>query len=612
MRDGCSLTHVGCQAPSNNDPLGVAFLAQLHAWQCAFEANNASMWAIYIENPIDFAAALFGAWHAGKTVVLPSDDRPATLDALTHMGCRFAGNLPSALQANPPTKAALSGHAMRRPLDPQAAQLMVFTSGSQGQPQAIPKTLAQLSAEVVALEETFAPQMGADSANDALTIWATVSHQHIYGLLFLVLWPLAAGRPIGPKRLLYPEDILHTLSEQPCILVTTPAHLKRLGGHLDWSKVHAGLRLVFSSGGPLPSHVSVDAAHMLGVTPIEVFGSSETGGIAWRSQENAQQDWTPLKGVKWRLKEGCLSISSPWMPDAAWWDTTDLAAATSSGSFRLLGRQDHIVKIEEKRISLTAIERALMATPWVQEAKVVVIPTAIGDRVGAVVVASQAGLAVLHKQAQEQQAHANGQGQGQGRRALVKWLRDVLQTSCDPLALPKRWRFVAALPVDAQGKTPTRLLTTLFAEPSEQTAAMPSMHTQAAPTLPEMPPLRWLKREPQEALVCLDIQPGLSAFNGHFPQAPILPGVAQLDWALTLGQQCFSLPTALLRLEAIKFVKPVTPGTQVYLALSVKDKQADVKVLHFRLYSQLGESLDACEHASGRALWTAEEASRHA
>jgi len=567
-------------------------LAQIDGWQLAFEAQAASTWAIYIEDPVDFAAALFGAWYAGKTVVLPSDDRPATLDALKRMGCRFAGDLPNALQASQETS---SSSVIRHPLDQHAAQLMVFTSGSQGQPQAIPKTLAQLLAEVMALEETFAPQLGANATHEDITVWATVSHQHIYGLLFLVLWPLLADRPIGRKRLLYPEDMLETLSAQACILVTTPAHLKRLGSHLDWSKVHAHLRLVFSSGGPLPSHVSMDAARTLGVTPIEVFGSSETGGIAWRCQENEPQDWTALKGVKWRLKDGCLSISSPWMPNTAWWDTTDLAAATSTGSFRLLGRQDHIVKIEEKRISLTAIERALMATPWVQEAKVVVIPTAIGDRAGAVIVASQAGLAVLHPQ--------EAQAQTQGRRALVKMLRDVLQTSCDPLALPKRWRFVDALPVDAQGKTSTRLLTALFDEFPEQAAAMP-----------EVPPLTWLKREPQEALVCLDIHPGLSAFNGHFPQAPILPGVAQLDWALTLGQQCFALPATLLRLEAIKFVRPVTPGTQVYLALSVKDKekQAAVKVLHFRWYSQAGESDEACEHANGRALWTAEEAGSHA
>lgn len=574
------------------DGFSLTQLAQFDAWQLAFEAQAESTWAIYIENPIDFTAALFGAWHAGKTVVLPSDDRPATLEALKRMGCGFAGDLPNALQASQETS---SSSVIRHPVDPHAAQLMVFTSGSQGQPQAIPKTLAQLLAEVMALEETFAPQMGEGSANGTLTVWATVSHQHIYGLLFLVLWPLAAGRPIGRKRLLYPEDILQTLSEQPCILVTTPAHLKRLGSHLDWSKVHACLRMVFSSGGPLPSHVSMDAARTLGVTPIEVFGSSETGGIAWRCQENEQQDWTALKGVKWRLIDGCLSISSPWMPDDAWWNTTDLAAATSTGSFRLLGRQDHIVKIEEKRISLTAIERALMTTPWVQEARVVVIPTAIGDRAGAVIVASQAGLAVLQQQA----PHA----QTQGRRALIKMLRDVLQTSCDPLALPKRWRFIDALPVDAQGKTSTRLLTALFDELPEQAAAMP-----------EVPPLTWLKREPQEALVCLDIHPSLSAFNGHFPQAPILPGVAQLDWALALGQQCFALPATLLRLEAIKFVRPVTPGTQVYLSLSVRDKekQAGVKVLHFRWYSLLGQSDDACEHANGRALWTTGETGSHA
>lgn len=585
MRKGFCLTQLGQAA--NNSPADAMWLAKLDAWQRAFEAQSQATWAIYIENPMDFAAALFGAWHAGKTVVLPSDDLPATLDALQHLGYGFAGDLPNALQAHEAGTSSL----IRQDLDPHTSQLLIFTSGSQGQPQAIPKTLAQLLAEVEALEETFAQQWGDRGANNAaLTIWATVSHQHIYGLLFLVLWPLTCGRPIGPQRLLYPEDMLEKLSEQPCVLVTTPAHLKRLGRHLDWSNVHACLRAVFSSGGPLPSQVSIDAARLLGVAPIEIFGSSETGGIAWRCQQNEQSDWTALKGVTWRLKDDCLSISSPWLPDKNWWNTTDLATATASGSFRLLGRQDHIVKIEEKRISLTAIERDLMATPWVQEAKVIVVPTAIGDRVGAVIVASQAGQSLLREQAR-------------GQHDLSKRLRDMLRTSCDPLALPKRWRFVDEMPVDAQGKPSARLLRPLFAERPGQAASMP-----------EAPPFTWLKREPQEALICLDIHPRLSALNGHFPQAAILPGVAQLDWALTLGHQCFDLPPTLLRLEAIKFVKPVMPGVSVYLSLTLKEKamQPGVKVLHFRWYSQPDASADVTEHANGRALWTEEESNSHA
>ncbi len=45
------------------------------------------------------------------------------------------------------------------------------------------------------------------------------------------------------------------------------------------------LRAIFSSGGPLPFEVAQESKRLLGPVPIEVYGSSETGGIAWRSSD---------------------------------------------------------------------------------------------------------------------------------------------------------------------------------------------------------------------------------------------------------------------------------------------------------------------------------------
>ena len=68
-------------------------------------------------------------------------------------------------------------------------RLVIHTSGSNGEPVAIPRRLAQLDAEVRALQQAFGAGL------DEALVLGTVSHQHIYGLLFRVLWPLAAGRP---------------------------------------------------------------------------------------------------------------------------------------------------------------------------------------------------------------------------------------------------------------------------------------------------------------------------------------------------------------------------------------------------------------------------------
>ena len=556
------------------------FVAWVDRWERAFQAQEGPLWALYVLDPLMFAAALFGAWHAGKEVVLPGDDRPATLVALREMGCGLAGDLPNGLRAAEPG----GPEPVRSPLDLGATVLKVFTSGSQGQPQAIDKTLALVWSEVEALEQAFGARMDLAGAPPPM-IWATVSHQHIYGLLFLVLWPLAAGRPLATQRLLYPEDMILALGAGPSVLVATPAHLKRLGEHLNWMSVRATLRAVFSSGGPLPFDVSTQAMALTGQRPIEVFGSSETGGIAWRQAIQADTAWTPFADVRWREQEGCLSVHSPRLPAEGWWRTSDRVEPAGHGSFRLIGRQDRIVKIEEKRVSLSAIEQALCETEWVQEARAVVVVTPIGERVGVVLVASSAGQVLL----------------AQGRRVLSARLKEALMSTLEPMALPRRWRFVEAIPLNAQGKTPEGLLRELFTETPPSGAAMP-----------ESPPMTWLRRGADEVLVTLDIHGGLSVFKGHFDRAPILPGVAQLDWAMMLGRACFQLPARFVRLEALKFVNPVMPGTTLYVSLQRKTKpQApDLTVLQFRLYSQTEVDAQATEHASGRAVWCIDEVVR--
>ena len=102
--------------------------------------------------------------------------------------------------------------------------------------------------------------------------------------------------------------------------------------------------------------------------PIEVFGSTETGGIAYRQQHSSHELWQLFDGVQAELnQEGCLKLQSPNIaidPDAnnSWYQTADACRFHSATQFELLGRTDRIVKIEEKRISLVEVEQRLEAT----------------------------------------------------------------------------------------------------------------------------------------------------------------------------------------------------------------------------------------------------------
>lgn len=519
------------------------FLARVGAWRSAFAAAPGNAHALHLDDGFEFAAALFGGWQAGKTLWLPCDILPATLDRLRNQVDGWAGELPDALQVTD----AAGSTADVGSLDPDACRLVLFTSGSTGEPSAIAKTLRQLDNEVDALESQFGTLLG-----DAL-VHGTVSHQHIYGLLFRLLWPLSARRRFAPQRLAYNEE-LTVLGREPLVLIASPAHLKRLPDNQDWRPLAEHLRVVFSSGGPLPADAAHDVQRLWRQPAIEVFGSTETGGIAWRRSGGAAPAWQALPGVRWRLADGLLELQSPHLHDSAWYRTQDRAVA-AAGGFELRGRADRILKLEERRISLSALERRLRASPLLDDVRVIALP---GHRILVAVVAVPS-------------EHGREQLEQSGKNALTAELRDWLTGHVDPIASPRRWRFLDALPVDPQGKTSERRLAELFR--------------------PLMPEPEWRERSATHASLVLDVTAELAAFEGHFPQAAVLPGVALLDWAVRLGRDAFGVQGGLLRMETVKFQHLVRPGAKLQVDL---DWQPAVAQLGFRFVSGQGV------HASGR------------
>ena len=137
--------------------------------------------------------------------------------------------------------------------------------------------------------------------------------------------------------------------------------------------------------------------------PVEVYGSSVTGGIAWRQRgalgEMPGADaWQPFPTVDWRLgEEDGLEVRSPHLADHNWLALADRAARSGDKRFLLLGRSDRIVKIEEKRISLSAMEATLQASGLAAEARVILCEPAPGERqrLAAFIVPTPQGRAVL-------------------------------------------------------------------------------------------------------------------------------------------------------------------------------------------------------------------------
>ncbi len=499
--------------------------------------------AIYLADAHLFAVWLLACWQDDRCAILPGDATQTTAQQLHERGVLLLGDFAGAtLRDGPQDTTEAELHVVP---DAQLA-VEVYTSGSTGVPVCIGKTLRQLDAEVHVLEAALGSRLSLD-----LLLRTTVSHQHLYGLLFCILWPLARQQQDFPRPVTYPEELLAI--DRNFSLISSPAFLKRLPHELPWP-VPSHCRQVFSSGGTLPADAAINAGNCL-ATVTEIFGSSETGGIARRDAPT--KEWTIQPGVEVRLEEnGCLAVRSPFLPDDDWFVTADQARMTDKG-FVLEGRSDRIVKIEEKRISLTALETSLCSHDWISEARIVPLE---GSRtvLAAAVVLTPAGREKLEKD---------------GKFSLSQTLRAVLAREFERVALPRRWRFVSQIPVNTMGKTTDHALSNLFAEK------------------PRLPHILGRRSTETGIVMQLELQQELASFDGHFAGLPILPGVAQLDWAMHYASTLMKTPLDFLGMEAVKFQKIIQPGMQIELVLDYLPAKG---MLQFRYESAAGV------HASGR------------
>ncbi|WP_350569434.1 AMP-binding protein [Pseudomonas sp. H26/SER47-MNA-CIBAN-0231] len=508
-----------CQAPALNH---TQLRAQALSVAAGLQSRGVKRLAVHLEDAADLAIALLGAWRAGVSVLLPADLQAQTRQRWSQEVDLWLTDQPGDAQLHDFTQPGLPGAE----LDLDQCRLSLCTSGSSGEPKRIDKTLRQLANEVEALQQLWGADLG------EACIIGSVATQHIYGLLFRVLWPLCAGRPFVRRQLAFSEDLQRASREYPAFAwVASPALLKRMGDNLDWPALSA-VRRVFSSGGALPSEAAQSLQQRLQQWPTEILGSSETGGIAWRQGDSL---WRPFAGVELSQdSDGALLISSPYLPAGHVEHSADAARIAADGRFELLGRLDRIVKLEEKRISLPMLEQALAAHDWVAEARLGVVQENRAS-LGALLVLSESGLFALREH---------------GRRGLTETLRKHLSQHCEALALPRRWRLLRQMPLNSQGKLAQ--------------ADVEALLLAARPKAPEV--LEQSASDGEWSLQ-LSVPPDLAYFSGHFPKAPVLPGVVQVEWALNLGRQLLKLDGAFAGMEVLKFQQLVRPGDEIQLHL---------------------------------------------
>jgi acyl-coenzyme A synthetase/AMP-(fatty) acid ligase len=401
-------------------------------------------WALCFENSYLFIVALLALLHAGKTPVIPGHSRVSQLEEQQSL---FSGVLSDrTLDFHGKLIVVASSHQTASRWAPlpeidESRFVELFTSGSTGTPRRVMKHIVSLDREARLLADRFGERL------TGCSVVASVVPQHLYGLTFRIVLPMALGLPLHAAMLYYAEQLAALPHDRHYLFISSPAFLKRLDTELPAPPV----RMLISAGGMLPWCDVATTAGWLNIWPDEIYGSTETGILAWRHRQQDNVPWLAFPGVIFHQEDEACRVTSPLIHEEEGLQLDDILHFDSEGLFSIAGRRGRVVKIEEKRISLNEIERRLLELDGICEAAV--LPVTRGGRqgIGALLVLDDAVRQRGYMQDKKAQEFA-------WRRALLPWL--------EPVAVPRYWRIVDEMPVNSMNKRVYAQLEELFHENS--------------------------------------------------------------------------------------------------------------------------------------------------
>jgi len=513
------------------------FLRDISALRKFAIESKKNTFILYSENLYYFAVAFSGILQAKKTLAITANTSQEFIKGICEEdACFFSEEQIKKICSSKDSFSVENGS-----IDSQA-DIVLWTSGTTGTPKKVHKKFKHLSIEC----EELAGLWGS-KAKDCL-FCQTVGHHHIYGLLFSLLLPLRLEVPFFVERIEMPET-LEELPDKNLILVSSPVFLKRISKNCDCK--NSQITELFCAGSPLSFENAKNIECIFGRWPVEVYGSTETGGIAYRISKNGPE-WQPFPVCSLSLaNNGCLCVKSPYIAEKEGFITGDLAEFSDNGKFVLNGRADSIVKIEEKRISLTEVEMRILSCGLVREVYVFALS---GRR------QYLAAAIVLNERGNEEFSGANNFRKNSFfRKYLAKFLEGTV--------IPKKWRYLEFFAKDTQGKIKRKEVEMLF---------FPKENYQVLSVSFENPQINEKK-----IFTELFFPENSDFFGGHFPQYFLLPAVAQIDIVIRVFDNFFNSHIILKKIFRAKFVSPIRPNTQVRLHICYLEKE---KILNFEFF----------------------------
>lgn len=334
-----------------------------------------------------------------------------------------------------------------------ALKIIQLTSGSTGNPKKIEHTLGSLYEENFEITHTI---LKPEQKTHDLMLLATVHNFHAFGFQFRLLFSLLNNIYSYSAMVSYQEQFdLFAIYKKETIVVTSPGFLKRL------DQQHCKLKIanVISAGGKLTERAFYGLNNYFNHAVIDILGSTETGAVAYRSTTNMNKPLQAFKNnkvycldVQNNLAEhgmGQLAIKASYIPLAfkqklfdqshnsqQVFVSEDLIELDPSGFFRILGRLSRVIKIEDNRIALDDLEKALMQLDLIKECAVIPFSSHQRETTAALLVLSTEGQKYLSQ---------NSLGK------LLIYIRNNV-VGINPIAIPRKIAIADQLPLTPNGK----------------------------------------------------------------------------------------------------------------------------------------------------------------